>query len=87
MTSKKAYSFDTFRLLYDTVLAYMFWSLMHALGPMIWFYPLNALDITGYEIFCVVCFSPCIFLCGEKVQKLFKHDKTMQVVLLLMLGK
>jgi len=87
MASNLSNSFDTLRLFYDTLLAYMFWNLLHALGPMIWFYPLNALDITGYEIFCLVCFSPCILLCGKKVGEIFKSDKTMQVILLLMLGK
>ena len=89
MASKSNFSspYDTLRLLFDTVIAFMFWNLLHALAPMIWFYPLNALDITGYEVFCLVCFSPCILLSGEKVRKLFKHDVTMQIILLLMLGK
>ncbi|KAI0216360.1 PGAP2-interacting protein [Lamellibrachia satsuma] len=50
-----------FRELYrEAVLGYIFWSLFQAIGPMIWFYPLNELEISGYETFVVVLFSPAL---------------------------
>ncbi|ELT95898.1 hypothetical protein CAPTEDRAFT_227654 [Capitella teleta] len=39
---------------------YVFWCLFQALAPLIWFYPLNELDITGYEAFALVLFSPVL---------------------------
>jgi hypothetical protein len=39
---------------------YIWWSLIHAVGAMIWFYPLNELEITGYEAFAVVLLSPVV---------------------------
>ena len=41
---------------------YIFWSIFQALAPMIWFYPLNELEISGYEAFAAVWLSP--ILCG-----------------------
>jgi hypothetical protein len=39
---------------------------------MIWFYPLNELEITGYEAFAVVIFSP--FLVSMPfLQKIFRN--------------
>ena len=45
---------------HDVVVYYVFWSLFYALAPMIWFYPLNELDITGYEAFAVVWLIPVV---------------------------
>ena len=39
---------------------YVFWSLFQGLAPMIWFYPLNELEISGYEAFAVLWFLPVI---------------------------
>ncbi|XP_028401694.1 PGAP2-interacting protein-like [Dendronephthya gigantea] len=47
-------------LIAETVLGYIWWSLIHAVGAMIWFYPLNELEISGYEAFAVVLLSPII---------------------------
>ncbi|XP_060085911.1 PGAP2-interacting protein-like [Ylistrum balloti] len=44
----------------ETVHGYVFWSLFQGLGPMIWFYPLNELDISGYEAFVATWFFPLI---------------------------
>ncbi|WAQ99443.1 PG2IP-like protein [Mya arenaria] len=42
----------TFRmLLRDTIHSYVFWCLFQGLAPMIWFYPLNELEISGYEVY------------------------------------
>ena len=37
---------------------YVWWSLVHGIAPMIWFYPLNELEISGYEAFVVTILSP-----------------------------
>lgn len=39
---------------------YQFWTLFQAIAPMIWFYPLNELEISGYEAFALVVFSPLL---------------------------
>jgi len=39
---------------------YLFWTLFQALAPMIWFYPLNELEISGFEIFAFCLFSPAL---------------------------
>ncbi|OQV12525.1 PGAP2-interacting protein [Hypsibius exemplaris] len=49
---------------HDVVAYYCFWSLFYGLAPMIWFYPLNDLDITGYEVFAVVWLIPVITAVG-----------------------
>ncbi|KAL8599854.1 hypothetical protein ACOMHN_038427 [Nucella lapillus] len=49
-------------LLRDLINGFVFWSLFQALAPMIWFYPLNELEISGYEAFAVVWLFPV--LCG-----------------------
>lgn len=42
------------------VFGYVFWSLFQGLGPMIWFYPLNELELSGYEVFAVTFFAPVL---------------------------
>lgn len=50
------------KCIYVTIfVGYVFWSLFQGLGPMIWFYPLNELDISGYEAFAATWFSPILF--------------------------
>ncbi|CAG5122553.1 unnamed protein product, partial [Candidula unifasciata] len=41
---------------------FIFWSIFQGLAPMIWFYPLNELEISGYEVFAVVWLSPIVCL-------------------------
>jgi len=43
-----------------SVLGYLFWTLFQALAPMIWFYPLNELEISGFEAFAICLFSPAL---------------------------
>jgi len=38
----------------------LFWTLFQALAPMIWFYPLNELEISGFEAFALCLFSPSL---------------------------
>lgn len=60
-------------LIRETVLGHLFWTLFQALAPMIWFYPLNELEISGYEAFALALFSPLLigipklgdFLCNR----------------------
>ncbi|GAB1602369.1 PGAP2-interacting protein-like [Argonauta hians] len=47
-------------LLWYTSYGYVFWCLFLALAPMIWFYPLNELGITGYEMLSLVSLAPII---------------------------
>ncbi|CAH1777955.1 unnamed protein product [Owenia fusiformis] len=51
-------------LIRETVLGYVFWSIFQGLGPMIWFYPLNELEISGYEAFAVLLLSPVLLGLG-----------------------
>ena len=46
--------------LHFSISGYVFWSLFQGLAPMIWFYPLNELEISGYEAFAVLWFLPII---------------------------
>ena len=39
---------------------YVWWSLIHGIIAMIWFYPLNELEISGYEAFIVTILSPIL---------------------------
>jgi len=39
---------------------HLFWTLFQALAPMIWFYPLNELEISGFEAFALCLFSPAL---------------------------
>ncbi|XP_064608784.1 PGAP2-interacting protein-like [Liolophura sinensis] len=52
--------FSLTSILTETVLGFIFWSLFQGLGPMVWFYPLNELEISGYECAVVVWFSPLL---------------------------
>jgi len=42
------------------IAGHLFWTLFQALAPMIWFYPLNELEISGFEAFAVCLFSPVL---------------------------
>ncbi|XP_052824195.1 PGAP2-interacting protein isoform X2 [Octopus bimaculoides] len=48
------------QLLWYTLHGYIFWCLFLALAPMIWFYPLNELSITGYEALSLLTLTPII---------------------------
>ncbi|CAD5122461.1 DgyrCDS10884 [Dimorphilus gyrociliatus] len=44
----------------EALLGYAFWCLFQGLAPIIWFFPLNELELSGYEAFAVCLLSPCI---------------------------
>ncbi|KAH9513982.1 Protein cwh43 [Bulinus truncatus] len=51
-----------FLIIKDGVDGFIFWSIFQALGAMIWFYPLNELEMSGYEAFAAVWLSPIVCL-------------------------
>ena len=43
-----------------TFIGFIWWSTYFSLPSTIWFFPLNELEITGYEAFALLCTSPLI---------------------------
>ena len=49
-----------FLLHHSFLVGYIWWSLLHGMAPMIWFYRINELRILGYEAFVITILSPIL---------------------------
>jgi len=62
------FSYTIRELCAEAILGYVWWSLFHGIAPMIWFYPLNELEISGYEAFVITILSPIFTGIGALLQ-------------------
>ncbi|XP_062899228.1 PGAP2-interacting protein-like isoform X1 [Mobula hypostoma] len=72
-------------LLLEVFLAYISLSLCYGLAPMLWYFPLQVLEITGYEILAAVYGTPLI-LSSTTVWKLANNKYVIAFLRLITLG-
>ncbi|XP_072435715.1 PGAP2-interacting protein-like [Chiloscyllium punctatum] len=72
-------------LLMEVCLGYISCSLYHGLAPMLWYFPLQVLGLTGYEIFAAAYVSPLI-LNNTAIWNLVNNKYILAVLRLISLG-
>lgn len=45
-------------------IGFLWWSVFDGMFPMVWFFPLCALEVSGYEVVILLWFSPLLALYG-----------------------